>query len=58
MIIDNLTIAGILVTSLYLVVPLWFRGETWKVDEAPEANREPGVNDNPAIGSPKTCLDC
>lgn len=58
MIIDNLTIAGLLVTSLYLIVPLWFRGEIWKIDEAAEADQAPCANDNPVIGSPKTCLDC
>lgn len=34
MILDNLSIVGLLVTSLYLLLPLLFGRELWRVDEA------------------------
>ncbi len=34
MILDNLSIVGLLVASLYLLLPLLFGRELWQVDEA------------------------
>jgi len=39
MIVDSLTVAGILAGTLYLVVFAWFGKETLKVDE-PSENRD------------------
>jgi hypothetical protein len=33
MILDNLSIVGLFVTSLYLLLPLLFGKELWRVDE-------------------------
>lgn len=42
MIIDTLTIAGIVSSALYLLTLLWFGKETLKVEEAaPSPQREP-----------------
>jgi len=40
MILDNLSIAGLLVAALYLLLPLLFGRETWRVDET-ATGREP-----------------
>jgi hypothetical protein len=34
MILDNLSIVGVLIASLYLLLPLLFGRELWRVDEA------------------------
>ena len=34
-ILDNLSIAGLSIASLYLLLPVLFRRELWRVDEDP-----------------------
>ena len=53
MIIDTLTIAGIVSSAFYLLTFLWFGKETLKVEEA-APNREHG----PLHPYEATCGDC
>jgi hypothetical protein len=41
MILDNLSFAGLFVASLFLLLPLLFGREFWRVDEA-SAQAQPG----------------
>jgi hypothetical protein len=43
MILDNLSIAGLFVASLYLLLPVLFGQELWRVDEDP--TQVPGETD-------------
>ena len=52
MIIDTLSIAGVLATALYLLTFVWFGKETLKVEEAQGPNREAGA------GAAAPCPEC
>ncbi len=55
MFIDNLTIALGLSLGLYLLLPLWFGSEIWRVQEECE---DPAHDDLPAVGATRSCADC
>ncbi len=55
MILDNLSIAGLLIASLYLLLPLLFGKELWRVDEG--AGTAVTKSAPPVVGSEGT-WDC
>jgi len=52
MILDNLSLAGLLIASLYLLLPLLFGKETWRVDEGGAEPEAVPVTTNATLGSP------
>lgn len=58
MIIDTLTIAGILASAFYLLTFAWFGKETLKVEEATPDRQTPDRQANPQGVTEAPCADC